>query len=263
MSVGTVRRDECGALTSVLASGENANIPPAQSRRSGTDSSRSTSEQLSPKFMRQRALLLLLLPALISASVLSSIKKARQAKGRAPDGDAAELNGDASNHEVPEATVPMMQLRSGLSRQVQEALEAQGASITIMVVGETGSGKTSLLSNLFHRKLDWPVGTRTEAIKELTVSFQLQGEGTETSVPFEARLVDSPGWGDLMSLERSFGLVTRTLDAKYRKTLRAETRLDRGSTRSPTSVPFEGGQHVDVVLYCFNPHRCKGVDMAA
>ena len=131
-----------------------------------------------------------------------------------------------------------------------------------MVVGETGAGKTSLLSNLFHRKLDWPVGTRTGAIKELTVSFQLQGEATETSVPFEARLVDSPGWGDLMSLERSFGLVTRTLDAKYRKTLRAETRLDRGSTRSPTSVPFEGGQHVDVVLYCFNPHRCKGVDMA-
>ena len=95
------------------------------------------------------------------------------------------------------------------------------------------------------------------------MSFQLQGEGTETSVPFEARLVDSPGWGDLMSLERSFGLVTRTLDTKYRTTLRAETRLDRGSTRSPILVPFEGGQHVDVVLYCFNPHRCKGVDMAA
>ena len=210
----------------------------------------------------RHALLLLLLPAFVSASVLSSIKKAREAKGRAPN-EPTYLSDAADPHEVPEATVPMMQLRSGLSRQVQEALEAHGASITIMVVGETGAGKTSLLSNLFHRKLDWPVGSRTEAIKELTVSFQLQGEGTETSVPFEARLVDSPGWGDLMSLERSFGLVTRTLDTKYRTTLRAETRLDRGSTRSPTSVPFEGGQHVDVVLYCFNPHRCKGVDMAA
>jgi len=207
---------------------------------------------------RAELLLLSLLPALISASVLSSIKQARENKGRAPNGDAAEPGLEVR----AEPAVPMMQLRSGLSRQVQDALESHGASITIMVVGETGAGKTSLLSNLFHRKLDWPVGTRTGAIKELTVSFQLQGEATETSVPFEARLVDSPGWGDLMSLERSFGLVTRTLDAKYRKTLRAETRLDRGSTRSPTSVPFEGGQHVDVVLYCFNPHRCKGVDMA-
>ena len=158
------------------------------------------------------ALLLLLLPALTSASVLSSsIKKARESKGRAADGDAAAPDGDATEHGVPEAPLPMMQLRSGLRRQVLEALEAHGASITIMVVGETGAGKTSLLSNLFHRKLEWPVGARTEGIKELTVSFQLHGEGSEVSVPFEARLVDSPGWGDLMSLERSFRLVTRTL----------------------------------------------------
>ena len=157
------------------------------------------------------ALLLLLLPALTSASVLSSsIKKARESKGRVANGDAAAPD-DATEHGVPEAPLPMMQLRSGLRRQVLEALEAHGASITIMVVGETGAGKTSLLSNLFHRKLEWPVGTRTEGIKELTVSFQLHGEGTEISVPFEARLVDSPGWGDLMSLERSFRLVTRTL----------------------------------------------------
>lgn len=71
-----------------------------------------------------------------------------------------------------------------------------------------------------------------------------------------------------MSLERSFGLVTRTLDAKYRETLRAETRLDR--RRAPVArSPYEYSaasrgqqQHVDVVLYCFNPHRCKGVDVA-
>ena len=42
----------------------------------------------------------------------------------------------------------------------------------------------SLLSNLFHRKLEWPVGKRTEGIKELTVSFQLHGEGSEISVTY-------------------------------------------------------------------------------
>ena len=88
------------------------------------------------------ALLLLLLPALTSASVLSSsIKKARESKGRAANGDAAAPDGDATEHGVLEAPLPMMQLRSGLRRQVLEALEAHGASITIMVVGETGAGK--------------------------------------------------------------------------------------------------------------------------
>ena len=60
-----------------------------------------------------------------------------------------------------------------------------------MVVGETGAGKTSLLSNLFHRKLDWPIGTRTEAIKELQLHLQLHGKGAESSVPFEAQLFAS------------------------------------------------------------------------
>eukprot|EP00966_Prymnesium_polylepis_P159297 3681513-Prymnesium_polylepis.1 len=38
----------------------------------------------------------------------------------------------------------LSQLRSGLTKQVQGALEKQGSSMTIMVVGETGVGKTSL-----------------------------------------------------------------------------------------------------------------------
>lgn len=150
--------------------------------------------------MNARLLLLVLLPSLTSSSVLSAIRKTQSAKAAAAKAAADSAAADKvedSPEEAQEASaglsMPMMQLRSGLSRQVQETLEAHGASITIMVVGETGAGKTSLLSNLFHRKLEWPVGTRTEAIKELTVKFQLQGEGTQSSVPFEARLFDSPG----------------------------------------------------------------------
>jgi predicted GTPase len=72
-------------------------------------------------------------------------------------------------------------------------LHARGSSMAIMVVGETGVGKTSLLSNLFHRGLEWPSGSRTPAIQEQTVRFQLGGGKDEGSVPFEAHLIDSPG----------------------------------------------------------------------
>ena len=57
-----------------------------------------------------------------------------------------------------------------------------------MVVGETGAGKTSLLSNLFHRKLDWPAGERTDGIKELTTSFTLQGKATEYDTVIAAQV---------------------------------------------------------------------------
>ena len=155
----------------------------------------------------------------------------------------------------------LAQLRSGLTKQVQGALEENGSSITIMVVGETGVGKTSLLSNLFHRGLEWPVGSRTPKIQEQTVTFHLDGGGKgEGSVPFEAHLIDSPGWGDLMSLTRSFKLVTKHIDHRFRRELRAESRLYR-AVRSP-ALDNSGCSHVDVVLYTFNPHRCKGIDMA-
>lgn len=37
-----------------------------------------------------------------------------------------------------------------------------------------------------------------------------------------------------------------------------------GRESAPLTRPGAGvvAQHVDVVMYCFNPHRCKGVDMA-
>ena len=154
----------------------------------------------------------------------------------------------------------LAQLRSGLTQQVQEQLEESGSSITIMVVGETGCGKTSLLCDLFHADLDWPVGTRTPKVQEQTVTFQLDGATEQKGVPFVAHLIDSPGWGDLMSLPRSFGLVTRHIEKRYGRELAAESRLHRKV--HPPTPGYAATQRCDVVLYTFSPHRCKGIDMA-
>ncbi|KAL1520151.1 hypothetical protein AB1Y20_023622 [Prymnesium parvum] len=59
-----------------------------------------------------------------------------------------------------------------------------------------------------------------------------------------------------MSLTRSFRLVTRHIDRLFHRELRAEMRLHRARASGG------GGRHVDVVLYTFNAHRCKGVDIA-
>ena len=117
----------------------------------------------------------------------------------------------ASEPSSEKASDPVaLQLRRGLSKQHQRDLERYGESITIMVVGETGVGKTSLLSNILHCELDWAAGERTTSVRTKTVKLQLGGEDAgERGVPFEARLVDSPGWGDVLSLERSFSIITK------------------------------------------------------
>jgi hypothetical protein len=55
-------------------------------------------------------------------------------------------------------------------------------------VGETGLGKTSLLSSLFRTELIWPdaPGSVTTKVVEQTIGFDLEG------VPFTANLIDTP-----------------------------------------------------------------------
>lgn len=129
-----------------------------------------------------------------------------------------------------------------------------------MVVGETGVGKTTLLSNLLHTPVEWhDEGGRTRGIQQKTITLRLEGEsGVDAGVPFEATLVDSPGWGDTLSLRKSFRVVTRHIDTTYATALRDEQRIQRTVRRRHD----EQRVGVDVVLYIFSPHRCKGVDVA-
>jgi hypothetical protein len=142
----------------------------------------------------------------------------------------------------------------GLKQQTLRALETHGESITIMVVGESGLGKTSLLSSIFRTELVWPEGNSngqpTQHIVEQTVSFDLEG------VPFSARLVDTPGYGD-SDLQREFGVVIGRLNAGFRRMLLLERRISR-----PDKRQREQQGCVDVVLYFFAPHRCKRADIA-
>ena len=142
----------------------------------------------------------------------------------------------------------------GLKQQTLEKLRKDGESITIMVCGESGLGKTSLLSSLFHTELVWPSsggpGQATTKIAEQMVTFDLEG------MPFSARLIDTPGYGDTVNLYSEFALIVNRLDVGFRRMLAHERRIQRGSSRTA------GPGCVDVALYFFAPHRCKKADIA-
>merc|ERR1712187_102415 len=72
-----------------------------------------------------------------------------------------------------------------------------------------------------------------------------------------AILIDSPGWGDTLSLKRNFKIVTNYITKTLRQQLKKETAIGRRM-----QPHHEIARHVDVVLYVFSPHRCKGIDMA-
>ena len=134
------------------------------------------------------------------------------------------------------------------------AQTAGGQSITIMVVGDSGVGKSSLLSNLFHQELDdSPERGPTLRVTERVLKFDLGG------VPFSALLIDSPGYHDSLNLGRSIKLVTDHIDSMFATTLANERRPHR----KPESER-ETHLGVDVVLYFFsnpnpNPNPNQGL----
>ena len=157
-----------------------------------------------------------------------------------------------------EEGVPLaMAFREGLKQQTLRELESRGESISIMAVGESGLGKTSLLSSIFRTELVWPENTaddagRTMRIVEQSVGFDLEG------VPFTTTLIDTPGYGDSVDLRQGFDVVSRRIDAGFRRLLLQEMRIRRAQPKPPPQQP---GGAVDVVLYFFAPHRCKRADL--
>jgi len=141
-------------------------------------------------------------------------------------------------------------LKKGLQKQWLRGLDEHGESITIMAVGEAGVGKTTLFSNLFLRDLSSPPGP-THTILEQTVHFDLDG------IPFSAKLVDTPGYGDALDLRRTFALATNYLDSCFSRSLAQE----RAIRRNPV-YKREQNLGVDVILYFFPPHRAKAIDYA-
>ncbi len=144
----------------------------------------------------------------------------------------------------------------GLKHQTLQRLREQGESITILVCGESGLGKTSMLSSLFRTELVWPSsrpGQPTLRIAEKTVVFDLEG------MPFSARLVDTPGYDSDVGKEAS--VVVERIEAGFRRRLQQEQRIRRNANSNAARQKAGQQSCVDVVLYFFSPHRCKKADM--
>lgn len=140
--------------------------------------------------------------------------------------------------------------------------QTSGETLTIMCIGESGVGKTTLLSNIFARHMgnkrrtssSGEIEEPTRAITESVHSFKIDG------LPFVVHLIDTPGYGESANLETAFRRVRRYLDRRFDRALRAELLPDRSATTRPERAHERTGG-IDAVLYFFAPHRCKGADI--
>ncbi|CAH1155396.1 unnamed protein product [Phaedon cochleariae] len=145
---------------------------------------------------------------------------------------------------------------ANLPNQVYRKAVKKGFEFTLMVVGESGLGKSTLINSMFLTDLynasDYPGPTqrlkKTVAVETTRVLLK------ENGVNLLLTMVDTPGFGDAVDNSNCWTPVIEFIESKYEDYLNSEARVTR--KMSPD-------QRVHCCLYFIQPsgHGLKSLDI--
>ncbi|XP_074643656.1 septin-2B-like isoform X2 [Tubulanus polymorphus] len=118
---------------------------------------------------------------------------------------------------------------ANLPNQVHRKSVKKGFEFTLMVVGESGLGKSTLINSLFLTDLypDRVVPGATEKINKTVEIDASSVEIEERGVKLRLTVVDTPGFGDGINNDESFKKVVQYIDDQFEKYLQDESGLNR------------------------------------
>lgn len=144
-----------------------------------------------------------------------------------------------------------------ITRQIEKKLLKKGFLFNLLLVGQTGLGKTTLLNTLFAshlidskapKKPSLSVRQTTEIVK---VSHVLEENGVQLAL----NIVDTPGYGDLVNNDGCWEPIVNYIREQHNEYLRKELTAERDqSFRDP---------RVHCCLYFLSPtgHALKPIDI--
>jgi septin 7 len=119
---------------------------------------------------------------------------------------------------------------ANLPNQVFRKSVKRGFDFTLMVVGRSGLGKSTLVNSLFLTDLycDSVYPDPSERIPKTTEIQSSTVEIKEGGVRLRLTVVDTPGFGDLVNNSECWEPIIRHVDAQFEDYLNAESRVNRG-----------------------------------
>uniref|UniRef100_A0A8C8GF19 Septin-type G domain-containing protein n=1 Tax=Oncorhynchus tshawytscha TaxID=74940 RepID=A0A8C8GF19_ONCTS len=130
---------------------------------------------------------------------------------------------------------PMLILLTGyvgfanLPNQVHRKSVKKGFEFTLMVVGESGLGKSTLINSLFLTDL-YPERYIPGAAEKIERTVQIEAstvEIEERGVKLRLTVVDTPGYGDAINSQDCFKTIIQYIDNQFERYLHDESGLNR------------------------------------
>ncbi|KAI8867318.1 Septin [Ramicandelaber brevisporus] len=174
---------------------------------------------------------------------------------------AHSTNGSHSQQQQQSSSVHKKNLNGfvgfcNLPNQVHRRSIKKGFHFTLMVVGESGLGKSTLVNTLFNSKLcsdNEAVSPSVEIPK--TVDIQsISAEIDEGPVKLRLTVVDTPGFGDFINNDDSWKPILENIEARFDAYLAHENRVNRSKIID---------NRVHACLYFIKPtgHALRAVDI--
>ncbi|KAJ3240368.1 hypothetical protein HDU78_002310 [Chytriomyces hyalinus] len=119
---------------------------------------------------------------------------------------------------------------SNLPNQVHRKSIKKGFQFTIMVVGESGLGKSTLVNTLFNTSLYPAKDPKVELTNEIPSTVEIQAIAAdieENGVKLKLTVVDTPGFGDFINNEESWAPILENIEARFDAFLDQENRVNR------------------------------------
>lgn len=145
---------------------------------------------------------------------------------------------------------------ANLPNQVYRKAVKKGFEFTLMVVGESGLGKSTLINSMFltdiYNSTDYPGPTqrlkKTVAVEMTRVMLK------ENGVNLQLTIVDTPGFGDAVDNSNCWAPIIEFIENKYEDYLNSEARVTR---------KLNADQRVHCCLYFIQPsgHGLKSLDI--
>lgn len=135
----------------------------------------------------------------------------------------------------------------------------RGFGLNLMVVGEKGLGKSTLINTLFNRELypqNEAVSSFPDPDEPIKVSIEtVSTDIDENNVKLHLTVIDCPGFGDGINNNDSWKPIVNEINSRFDQYLEAETKINRSSTTD---------KRIHACLYFIEPtgHSLKPLDIA-